>query len=363
MRQRLRHTDFIARVGGDEFALLLPQTGAEQAQIVADELVNALGRHTIALADQSISISASVGISLFDHLSEAEILACADLAMYEAKHAGRNCFAMYRPGQAGQEQRSGRLGEADRLRQVVEEDRLLLYCQPILDLKSNEVSQYELLLRLPGTNGGGPLPPSSFLYVAERVGLILAIDTWVVRKAVALIAKYASAGSQLVLTVNLSGRSIGDPKLVGLVEDTVAEARIDPAHLIFELKEAAAISNLEVARAFSNRVHLSGCQLALDDFGSAFGSFHYLKNFPFDYLKIDGEFIRGLGTSPVDQLIVQAIVGIARGMGKKTVAEFVGSAEEVRLIRMSGVDYAQGYHIGRPRPLEEGLPPTGANPA
>jgi len=137
---------------------------------------------------------------------------------------------------------------------------------------------------------------------------------------------------------------------------------IDPASLVFELIETAAIANLEQARTFANHFHNRGCQFALDDFGAGFASFYYLKNFPFDYLKIDGEFIRGLTTSPVDRLLVQAIVGIARGMGKKTVAEFVADAEATDLLGESGVDYAQDYHIGLPRPIAEVLPPIGANP-
>ena len=135
----------------------------------------------------------------------------------------------------------------------------------------------------------------------------------------------------------------------------MAEAGIDPARLIFELTETAAIANIEEAKAFASRLRGRGCRFALDDFGAGFGSFYYLKNLPFDYLKIDGDFIRGLATSPMDQLVVEAIVSIARGMGKKTVAEFVADEETVRLLEKAGVDYAQGYHIGRPRPLRDVL--------
>ena len=363
LRHRMRHTDSIARVGGDEFAVLLPQTDADQARVVADELVRALGGQAAVLADQSIRITASVGVALFDNHSEADQLAYADLAMYEAKQAGRNRFAVYRPVKGGTHLGSARLIEAERIRQLIEQDRLLLYSQPILDLKTNEVGQYELLLRLPGIDGCEPLPPSSFLYVAERFGLILAIDSWVVGEAIRLIAAHARAGRRLVLNVNLSGKSLGDPKLVGVVEDALVEGGIDPACLVFEFTEAAAIANLEQAKAFADRLRSHGCQVALDDFGAGFGSFYYLKNFPFDYLKIDGEFIRSLGASSVDQLVVQAIVSIARGMGKKTVAEFVGDAAAVRLLRKSGVNYAQGYHIGTPRPVAEVLPVESQNSA
>jgi diguanylate cyclase (GGDEF)-like protein/PAS domain S-box-containing protein len=359
LRQRLRQTDVVARLGGDEFAVLLPHADADHAQSVADEIVKALGRQTAVLADQSIRITASIGVSTFAGLTDIEVLAYADLAMYEAKETGRNRFAMYRPATAGNVRGSTRLVEAERIRHALEEDRLILYCQPILDLSNNEICQYELLLRLPDENKGEPLPPSAFLYGAERFGLIQAIDGWVVRRAIALIAEHASVGLKLVLNVNLSGKSIGDRKLVALIEEVLAEAAIDPARLTFELTETAAITNVEEAKAFASRLRGRGCQFALDDFGAGFGSFYYLKSFPFDYLKIDGDFIRGLATSPVDQLVVKAIVNIARGMGKKTVAEFVADEETSRLLREIGVDFAQGYHIGVPRPISEVLQTRG----
>jgi len=355
LRQRLRHTDLVARLGGDEFAVLLPQADADHAQSVADEVVKALGRQAAVLADQSIRVTASIGVTMFEGLTDIEILAYADRAMYEAKEGGRNRFAMYRPVGTGKERGSTRLAEAERIRRALEQDRLILYCQPILDLGTNQIYQYELLLRLPDEDRGEPLPPSAFLYGAERFGLIQSIDGWVVRKAIALISAHARAGDRLVLHVNLSGKSIGDRKLAALIEEALAEGGIDPARLTFELTETAAIANVENAKAFATRLRAKGCQFALDDFGAGFGSFYYLKNFPFDCLKIDGDFIRSLATSPMDRLVVEAIVSIARGMGKKTVAEFVADEETVGLLRDIGVDCAQGYHIGIPKPASEVL--------
>jgi len=282
-------------------------------------------------------------------------LAYADLAMYEAKAAGRNRFAVYLPAKGGRERVSARLAEAERIRHAVEEDRLLLYSQPVLDLKTNEIYSHELLVRLPGDRSDEPLMPSAFLYVAERFGLIQAVDGWVVRSAIRLIAEHAEAGRQLVLNVNLSGKSISDPKLGLLIEAALDESGIDPACLIFELTETAAISSFEQARIFATGLRNRGCRFALDDFGAGFGSFYYLKNFPFDYIKIDGGFIRGLVSNPMDQLVVQAIVAIAQGLGKKTVAEFVAEQETTSLLRKIGVDCAQGYCIGKPRPITEAL--------
>jgi len=355
LKHRIRQTDVLARVGGDEFAVLLPEADADEAQKVADSIIKTLSQQVAVLGERSIHATASVGVALFDGLSATAVLAFADQAMYEAKQAGRNRAAVYTPSAGHREQVSARLAEAEMIRKALEEERFLLYGQPILDLKRNEVRQYELLLRLRTEEGGELLAPSAFLYAAERFGLIQEIDCWVARQAIALIAEYAAAGRKLVLHLNLSGKSIGDPRVAAVTEKAIADAGIDPASLIFELTETTAIGNIEVAKAFAHRLRARGCQLALDDFGAGFGSFYYLKTLPFSYFKIDGDFIRGVAASPMDQLVVEAIVGIARGMGKKTIAEFVADGETVRLLEKCGVDYAQGYHVGRPRPVREVL--------
>jgi diguanylate cyclase (GGDEF)-like protein/PAS domain S-box-containing protein len=354
LRDRMRQTDVLARVGGDEFAMLLPEADIDQAQIVAEGIVKALGGHVAVLGDQRIGVTASVGIALFEGLRAAEALEFADLAMYEAKEAGRNRVAARRPGSERGEQVSGR-SEVELIRTALAESRLLLYSQPILDLQQDEVCQHELLLRLRTGAEGEPSLPSSFLYLAERFNLIQEIDCWVARQAIERIAEHARAGRRLVLHVNLAGKSIGDPRVASLLENAIREARIDAACLVFELTETTAITNIEDARTFTRRLRTLGCRFALDDFGAGFGSFYYLKSIPFDYFKIDGDFVRDLVASPMDQLVVRAIVGIAAGMGKKTIAEFVPDESTMRLLRESGVDCAQGYHVGRPRPLAEAL--------
>jgi diguanylate cyclase (GGDEF)-like protein/PAS domain S-box-containing protein len=355
LKRRTRRTDLLARLGGDEFGLLLTRADAAQAATVADELVKALHRHVASLGDEHLHITASIGVALFAGLSEVEMLAYADLAMYDAKESGRNRFALYHPSGGRQERASARIVEAERIRRALEEDRFTLACQPILDLASDQVSQYEVLLRLQSDDGEEALLPGAFLYSAERFGLVEAIDAWVVRQAVGLIDAHARAGQRLVLNVNLSGKSIGVPGLGTVIERVLTEASIDPSCLVFEVTETAAIANIEEAKTFAHKVQDLGCQLALDDFGAGFGSFFYFKNLPFDYLKIDGEYVRNLGTSRMDRLLVEALVSIAQGMGKKTIAEFVSGDEVTRLLRTIGVDYAQGYHIGEPSPVAEVL--------
>jgi diguanylate cyclase (GGDEF)-like protein/PAS domain S-box-containing protein len=354
LRGRIRDTDVLARLGGDEFGIILPQVDAGQAEVVAEGIVKALRHQTAMLAEHQIPVTASVGVALFDGFTNIEVLAAADLAMYEAKEAGRNRFALYRSPADGGPRSSSRLAEAERIQRALTRDQLELYCQPILDLASSEVSQYELLLRL-RTDAGELLPPSAFLYVAERFGTIVAIDSWVVQQAVALIAAQARLGRLLTLHLNISAKSIGNPQLVEAIDRALAGARIDPASLVFELTESAAIGNIERAKSFTAELRSRGCRFALDDFGTGFGSFFYLKHLPFDYFKIDGDFIRGFGANTTDRLVVEAIVGIAKGMGKKTVAEFVTDQDMTDRLRESGIDYAQGFHIGPPRPILEGF--------
>jgi EAL domain-containing protein (putative c-di-GMP-specific phosphodiesterase class I) len=176
------------------------------------------------------------------------------------------------------------------------------------------------------------------------------IDSWMVRRAVDLIDAERTAGGSVVLEVNVSARSIGEPEFPMAIERALEEASIDPASLVLEITETAAIANMEQARRFATRVKEMGCEIALDDFGAGFGSFYYLKHLPVDYLKIDGEFVRGLPRSPIDQRMVKAMVEIARSLDLRTIAECVETAETLTLLREYGVDFAQGYHLGRPQP-------------
>jgi EAL domain-containing protein (putative c-di-GMP-specific phosphodiesterase class I) len=251
-----------------------------------------------------------------------------------------------------------RLTWSERIRQALEDDRFELYAQPVLDVRRGEVTLHELLLRMPGESGE-LIPPGTFLYIAEQFGQIQAIDRWVIAHATALIRRLHDEGNPVTLSVNVSGASITDSGLLEAVEAEIAVAGIDPRSLIFELTETAALVNIERARRFAERLAELGCAFALDDFGAGFGSFYYLKHLPFDYLKIDGDFIRQLPASKADQLTVKAIVQIAHGLGKRTVAEFVGDEQTVRLLHRYGVDYAQGYHVAKPQSVREIWPVSG----
>jgi PAS domain S-box-containing protein len=233
-----------------------------------------------------------------------------------------------------------------RVREAVRESKLVLHAQPILDLETNTVHQEELLVRMRGGRGLEDLVmPGEFLPSAEKFGLVQEIDRWVVAEAVK-IAKHRP------VEVNLSGKSIGDADLIKLIESHIRNEGVNPANLIFEITETAAAENLEAARDFAWRLRGLGCGFALDDFGTGYGTFAYLKHLPVNYLKIDMEFVRYLAIDPSDQKIVKSIIAVAQNFGVRTIAEGVEHETTLELLRDLGVDYAQGFLIGEPKPVE-----------
>jgi diguanylate cyclase (GGDEF)-like protein/PAS domain S-box-containing protein len=347
---RLRTSDAIARLGGDEFAVLLRGASAEVADAVACELIGTLRALALEAGEKTIRVTASAGIAALggdEELTAEGVLAAADMAMYEAKRAGRDRVVRFTE-QLRDELERGRSWVA-RLRDALEHDRFELLAQPVLDLRTREVELHELLLRLRDEDGE-LCGPEAFMGVADRFDLTEAIDRWVLRRALALQREPAGAG--LCLAVNVSARSIG-PAVIELLEREIAAAGDVPTPLILEVTESAAIADLQQARAFAEALERLGLRMSLDDFGAGLGSFSSLRALPVDYLKIDGQFVAGLAGNPVDREIVKAIVGLARAAGRRTVAEFVSDQDTLELLAELGVDLAQGFHVGRPRPLEE----------
>jgi PAS domain S-box-containing protein len=233
-----------------------------------------------------------------------------------------------------------------RIQDALAEDRFVLYEQPIIEVSSGEVVQRELLLRMREPTGE-IVGPGAYLPVAEQYGLIGDIDRWVIERAI----EVAAAGGPVEL--NLSAHSIGDPTVLSDIEYALTETGLDPRSLVFEITETALIANIAAAGEFADRLHDLGCKLALDDFGTGYGGFTYLKQFPLDILKIDIEFVRDLPTNPASEHVIAAVVSLARAFGLKTIAEGVEDAQTLDLLRELGVDFAQGYHIARPGPIED----------
>jgi EAL domain-containing protein (putative c-di-GMP-specific phosphodiesterase class I) len=357
LRGRLRSTDVLARMGGDEFAVLVPNATLAEAELLAEELNDVLREESAgssAPVGNPAAVSASIGVAVFDERAEQtghDVLVSADHAMYAAKEAGRDRFASQAREDLREPGERGRLTWPGRIRRALEHDLFELHSQPILDLKTGDVPQHELLIRMPG-DGDELILPGAFLYTAGRFGLVRELDRWVVTNAIDLLTE---TGGALRLGMNLSGDSLTDPELPGFVERELERASVDPADLIFEITETAAIANVPQACMFMERLVELGCSFALDDFGAGYGSYYYLKHLPLEYLKIHGEFVHGLPASATDQVLVRSVVEIARGLGMKTVAEYVGDEDTVQVLRALGVDFAQGFHTGRPRPVTEAI--------
>ena len=349
LRARMRRSDVIARLGGDEFALLLRNADDGHARDVAQDLLERIRAYTPQVDGQPIRMAASIGVTVIDHgmATAADLIADADRAMYDAKESGRDRVTVLDPADRAAGPEVGR-GWEHRIRTALEEDGFELHCQPILELSSGEVTQLELLLRM--RSDDGLTPPGAFLGDAERLGLVHAIDRWVVARAIQLLADSRDTR----LEVNLSGHSTGDDQLLRLIKGELERSGVKPSRLIFEITETAAIASIDQARRFAEALREFGCRFALDDFGAGFGSFYYLKHIPVDFLKIDGDFVRS-PRSKADDLVVESIVHMAQGLGKRTIAEFVEDEGTLEVLRAQGVDYAQGFHVGRPAPVSEYL--------
>ena len=361
LRARARVSDAVARLSGDEFAVLLPQTDREGAIRFAEDLRREVRLQSTATEPTPITVS--IGVAMFGGETEdggEPALVAADLAMYEAKEQGRDRVVLVdEPGEVKARPGSG-LSTSARIRDALVRDRLVLYQQPIVDLRTGKAKRHELLLRIQEENGE-LLPAGRFIQTAEQFGMVQELDRWVVGQAVAMLDKfYADSNGEkkpkppFGLHVNLSGSSITDAGVLEFIEHSFDTTDAFPGAITFEITETAAIRNFETAAAFADRLTEFGCEVAIDDYGVGFGPFYYLKHLPFDLIKIDGDFIRDLPRNDADQLTVKAIVEIARGLGKKTIAEYVEEPSTVGLLRELGVDMAQGFHLGKPVALSEG---------
>jgi diguanylate cyclase (GGDEF)-like protein/PAS domain S-box-containing protein len=364
LRHQVGEAGVVARLGGDEFAILLPQAVAEEALHLSRRLLEGVQGNPVVLRGRPIRPTASIGIVLFPShgTTSQELLARADLAMYQAKRDGRNRAVLYTADQDWQGQISAELASAERLREALENDDFQVYLQPILEIERHRVTRFELLLRL-RTDDGAVLSPDAFLPVAERFGILRDIDRWAVAQAIMLIAREQRAGNRIQLDVNLSAGALSDPQLQPWIQSQLASHGVSPSCLALEITESAAVTDLPLARKFIEALRQLGCQFAVDDFGVGFSSFHYLKHLPVDLLKIDGSFIQNLPHDPVNQNLVRAMVEMARGLGVRTVAEYVLDGETLDWLHQHGVDFAQGYRIGMPRPAADVLAELTAEPS
>jgi diguanylate cyclase (GGDEF)-like protein/PAS domain S-box-containing protein len=344
----IRRNEIFSRLGGDEFAVLLPDAGEKEATMLGERIVRAIAQIPFRFEGQNIRLTTSLGIALYpaQGTNAEELIAHADAAMYQAKEAGKNAWRVYRSDLDASRQMLSRLTWNERITNALEKGLLRLHFQGVYGADDNALSHLEVLVRM--VDEAEPdrlIMPGHFITLAEQSGKILDIDRWVIEQSIKLLARSPEVPS---LAVNISGRSFDDPALPQFIGDCLEKYRVEPYRLLVELTETAAVSDLHDAQRFIEALHITGCRICLDDFGSGFSSFAYLKHLKADILKIDGLFIRDLPNDHDNQVFVKSIVDVARGMRKTTIAEFVEDAETLAMLRQFGVDLVQGYHLDMP---------------
>ncbi|MFV2059601.1 MAG: EAL domain-containing protein [Gammaproteobacteria bacterium] len=350
LQKHTRDGDMLARFGGDEFTILLYNIAPSKATTVAENLRELFDQYRFYQNGKAYNVTCSIGLSIIDNniTTPDEALSRADLACNVAKTKGRNCVHTSNKRDEEKMGMSEDMGWAARVRDAYENDKFQLMYQPIYSISDKNVEDYEVLLRIPLSDGGMILP-GGFIPAAERFGLIHQVDRWTVRKAITTLHDLNNAGHNTRFAINLSGRAFEDQELLPLIANLLKETGLNPQSLTFEITETEAIENLASATTFICKLKDLGCKFALDDFGSGFSSFNYLKNLPVDILKIDGSFVQSLHKTHVDQAMVQSMNQIAHALGKKTIAEFVENNDTLTLLEGYGVDYAQGHFLGRPQ--------------
>lgn len=354
LKEGLRNTDLLSRIGGDEFTVVIQNDDLETIKTVAGKINNLLSQLGYSFNDMSYKVSVSTGIAIYpDHGSSVnELLANADLAMYQAKEQGGGQYHIFSPDI----QYQARLTQMTHWREIIEnaltDNRFILFYQPILEISTHTISHYECLIRMMDEEGNLVMP-DEFIGFAETLGLIGKIDQWVIKAAVQKLLKFKQENKDYKLAINLSGASFNDENIFEIIsEQLLINPEIDAKQIIFEITETAAVSNFLAAQSLINKIKELGCSLALDDFGVGFSSFYYLKHLPVDFVKIDGSFIRQIDKNNEDKIFVKALTEVSQTLGKEIVAEFVENEAILEILKNFGIEFAQGYHIGKPQRLD-----------
>ncbi len=353
LKEDVRQSDTLARLGGDEFGLLLVGCSQPQAMEIAEKLIATVNAFRFTWLGKSFDIGVSIGMVMInrDVDSLSSVLSAADLACYAAKDMGRNRVHVYQPNDEQLAMRHGEMQWVTHIRQALKDNRFCLYTQRIENLNSDQQVHYEVMVRMLDEMGK-TIPPQSFIPAAERYNLMQEIDQWVVKETLRSIST-GKTDPNAHYAINLSGKSFGNDGLLTIIRNAMKNYEVDSAHICFEVTETAAIANLVRAVEFMRELKTLGFCFALDDFGSGLSSFAYLKSLPVDFLKIDGSFVKDMVEDPIDCAMVRAINEIGHTMGIKTIAEFVENQETLDSLRHVGVDYAQGYFIERPEPIDQ----------
>jgi diguanylate cyclase (GGDEF)-like protein/PAS domain S-box-containing protein len=355
----LRESDVLARLGGDEFGVLLKNCSLLSAVDLVESILSAIRDLHFSSCGRVFDVTASIGMAAIDTDtgSAPGVMIEADLACHAAKDAGGDRLHIYHPEDQGLARRHSEMQWVCELTEAIKSDRLVLYCQDIVPIiqDSNAGQHIEVLVRMLD-DSGAVISPDRFLPAAERYNLITSLDRWVVSHAFAWYSRYlrsADVSGLDTLAINLSGASVTDGGFLKFIKNEMIMHEVPAGVICFEITETAAIANIEAATQFMHELKYLGCRFALDDFGSGLSSFAYLKNLPVDYLKIDGSFVRNIDTDAIDSAMVRSIQQLANVIGIKTIAEFVENGRILGELADIGIDYAQGYGISRPLPLQD----------
>lgn len=349
MSSQVRRNEIFARLGGDEFAILAPDAADDNAlKVMAERVIRSIGQTRTEFDGRKLHVTCSCGIALFpdNAATPDDLVACADAALYDAKHAGRNTWRLYHSASGSARLALAPLTPDSRIRHALENNLLEVHYQGIFGARRRSLKHYEALLRVRDSDGSNAmLLTSEFIAMAEKSGRIVEIDRWVLGQAIRKLADNADIPA---LAVNISGRSLDDDDLPAFIENELRFYGVSARRLLVELTETAAVSDLHDARRFIEALQALGCGVSLDDFGTGFSSFAYLKHLHVDSIKIDGMFIRDLEQDHENQLFVRAIVSVAQGLHKTTIAECVESEASLKILQSLGVDYVQGFHLEVP---------------
>jgi diguanylate cyclase (GGDEF)-like protein len=356
LRDVLRDTDCLGRLGGDQFGALLSNCNIDQGHAVAEKIQNCIHELTVISASRQMDVSASIGIACVSEETDGIVaaMASAEIACKTAKDGGRNRIQVFQEDNTALVRRSEEIEWIGRVHEALREDKFVLHCQPVRPLDDERAEHFEILVRMLDDDGE-LLAPALFLPAAERYQLMPLIDRWVIHNSLQTIGSHGHslAANEAVFCINLSGQSLTNTGFLAFVAHELKDAGVSPEQICFEITETAAISNIDEAIKFMDTLRGIGCRFSLDDFGAGLSSFGYLKVLPVDYLKIDGSFVREVTSDTVSLSMVQAICQIGNTMGLSIVAEYVGDQETIDTLEKIGVDFVQGFYIGKPAPLDE----------
>ena len=356
IEQVVRDSDIVARTEGDVFTALLKKCSPNDGDLIARKVLRAVSECAVDVDGELIDVSASIGVAVVTPSvdSASSVMTAAEVACELAKEQGRNRVQLYHHDDLELVQRQQQMHWVGRIQRALSENRFQVYSQVIAPLQHEGAPHYELLLRMLDEEGN-ICPPGSFMPAAERYHMMPDIDRWVVENSLAMIGEHKSDFNDEIFSINLSGQTLGDEQFLEFVFRCLSTAGVAPQNVCFEVTETVAVKNLSKATAFIKALREHGCRFSLDDFGTGLSSFAYLKSLPVDYLKIDGSFVRDIVTDQVSKQMVYAIHQVGKAMDLETIAEFVENGDIRAQLTEIGVDYAQGYAVGKPIPFESQL--------